>query len=213
MLEHDRQVLHGSTESDWRTPKELFAALDAIFEFDIDAAANEQNTLCSVWFGPGGRYPDALKQPYWMVGIADDQGGGYNDAQTVFVNPPYSKAAYRATKDPAYLVAAWAEKCYQESLKGLTIVGLFPYAVQTGWFRQWVYGQLFDPANVDSDDWGWSGHAADAIWKFPHRINFVRPDGTAAANAAINHCLCIWRPTRFVGPFQPAERYFTYREP
>ena len=216
MLTHDREQLHSSVESDWRTPPALYAALDRIFDFDIDAAASFGSSLERNWLGPGGLRPNALDVPTWYHLPCTDGDDDYWEAETFYANPPYSKQKYHETHDPSYLVSSWAEKCFQESLKGCTIVGLFPYAVQTDWFRRWVYGHLLDPekvlANVGSADVGWGGHAADAVWKFPHRINFLRPDGSPAANAAVNHCVIVWRPPcGFVGHFVPTERYWTWK--
>lgn len=62
----------------WRTPPELFAALDVEFDFVLDAAADEHNALCEHFIN---EEQDTLKISWeWMV-----PRRGY-----VWMNPPYS---------------------------------------------------------------------------------------------------------------------------
>lgn len=71
-------AVHYSRSSDaWTTPRELFHQLDLEFGFELDAAANAGNALCSEYYGPD---EDALSCE-WLKG-----GDG-----AVFLNPPYSK--------------------------------------------------------------------------------------------------------------------------
>ena len=64
-------------KDEWRTPQELFDALNAIIPFTIDAAANKANTKC---------------KKFWS--IADDGLSQSWQWQTVFCNPPHSKGQY-----------------------------------------------------------------------------------------------------------------------
>lgn len=75
-----------SDRMDWRTPPELFRALDAEFHFTLDAAANEANHLCD-------RYYTAEDSAFWHSW----------DGEHVFCNPPYGRDA-----------AKWIEKCARE---------------------------------------------------------------------------------------------------
>jgi len=189
MLTHDRQIIHSSSESDWRTPPECFQALDRVFHFTLDAAANQDDHCCPRWLGPGGVQEDAL-------------GVGVMWTGTVFLNPPYS----RKRKLP---IAPWVRACWQftrglyewEKLENLpTIVAILPFAPQTDWYRQYVYGHTA------------LGHPAMEEWRLPHRISFLRPDGSPASNAGVNSVIIVWRPNPgFVGPWQPAVRYWSYR--
>ena len=75
---------------EWRTPPDLFAALDAELHFDADAAATPQNALC----------PD-----YWTAdtdGLAAAWAG-----RRVYCNPPYGAG-------PANW-ARWVEKAYLQT--------------------------------------------------------------------------------------------------
>jgi len=38
----------------FRTPEVLFQRYNERYAFTVDGAANEQDTLCSTWWGPGG---------------------------------------------------------------------------------------------------------------------------------------------------------------
>lgn len=61
----------------WATPRELFAKLQEIHKFDLDAAASQSNHLCNEWFGLDHTDPkrrDGLNG-WW----------GYGH---VYVNPP-----------------------------------------------------------------------------------------------------------------------------
>jgi hypothetical protein len=39
-----------SKKADWETPQELFERLDAVFHFQLDAAASAANTKCARFF-------------------------------------------------------------------------------------------------------------------------------------------------------------------
>ena len=187
MLAHDQKIIHSSVEANWRTPGLCFLALDRAFHFVYDLAADRESALCPKWLGPGGEAEDALVVD-WTPLLHGEAG---------FLNPPYSKKE----KQP---IGPWLEKCWMESQKGCTIVGLIPFAPQTVHYTKYVYG--FDAEGV------WSGHAAMEEWRLPHRISYLRPDGSPAGNAGVNSVVIVWRPNPgFVGPWTPATRYWSYR--
>lgn len=194
MNKHDRTIIHSSVDWDWRTPLELYKRLYREFAFQTDAAADARNHLTPAYFfGPGSSIPDAL--------LAD----WYKAPGPFFLNPPYSRQRYRETGDPAMDIGEWARKCFIESERGCTVVGLFPFAPQTEWYRLYVMGHTQDGS-------GWRGHAAMEEWRIPHRVCFLRPDGSKAGNAGVNSVILVWRPNPgFVGPWTPAVRYWDYR--
>lgn len=213
MDNHKLQMLHSSGQCDWRTPPELYTALQKTFPFDIDLAATADNALVEVDGGsnvsylgpdhPDPRFQDALAVPWHEIG------------QVGFLNPTYSLSLYSdglkagvERKDLQWLlIESWARKAYQESLEGFTTVGVFPYAAQTEWFRTYVMGHR--EANDTAE---WSGHAALDFWRIPHRVSFLQPNGEPAANANVNTCIVIWGPNPgFVGPWVPSGRYWSYR--
>jgi phage N-6-adenine-methyltransferase len=189
----DKQIIHSSDESNWRTPPELFKKLNEEADFGIDLAADRANALCMLYLGPEGRVENALESE-WSV---------YKTRG--FLNPPYSRKKYRETKDPAMLVENWARKAFNESERGFTTYGLFPFAPQTEWFRLYVMGHT-------QDGNGWRGHAATEVRRFPYRLSFLRPDGSPAQNAGVNSCVIIWKPNPgYVGPWMPVERYWSFK--
>lgn len=209
---HDMAVIHSSAESDWRTPLACYQALHEEFSFAIDLAADDRSRLCYLYFGPGsGLGEDALAAD-WVAELA----GGWG-----FLNPPYSRQKAKAWPgriDPVsglpalnpYRIEHWLEKCWTESQRGAKIVGLFPFAPQTEWYRRYVYGHVLTSDNPAST--GWSGHAAIQERRLPHRISFLTPDGPESNNAGVNTAVIVWQPTRrFVGPWTPQTLYWSYR--
>jgi hypothetical protein len=145
-----------------------------------------------------------------------------------FLNPPYSLTEIRVLQDAAtsgaiayapdvldakiraLRIEEWARKAYEESLRGFTTIGVFPYAPQTKWFRQYVMGhQRIAPGG---DPHSWRGHAALDYWRLSHRVPFLRADGSPAGGANVNTCIVHWGPNPgFVGPWVPSGRYWSYR--
>ena len=82
------QVL-ASNKDDWETPVELFSELNSRFEFDLDAAASDDNALCLRYFT---KKDDALGQ-VWKG--------------NVFCNPPYSLSR-------EFIHAAWSQAVLYE---------------------------------------------------------------------------------------------------
>ena len=80
-----------SDRQEWRTPPELFKALDSQFRFIIDAAASADNRLCPVWCGSGA--------PYGEDGLSADW------QNNTFCNPGFSN------------MLAWVEKAAMEAEK------------------------------------------------------------------------------------------------
>lgn len=216
MLEHDRLLIHSSEESNWRTPRALYDKLQQEFFFTWDFAADQQSTLCGgTYLGPGSSYGEDALLVNWS---ALDQPYG-------FLNPPFSRTLARASrtgriKDPttgawlphpvdpqkaaSYEVESWAKKCWEQSQLGVTVVALLPFAPQTEWYRSYVYGHT-------EDFRGWSGHAALQERRLPHRVSFLRPDGTSAQNAGVNSVVVVWGPAPgIVGPWQPWSVYWSY---
>lgn len=221
MNDHRLQMLHSSEGCDWRTPPALFEALARTFPFDLDLAATGDSCLVSsddtsYYLGPDHPVPamqDALAVPWHEYG------------RVGYLNPPYSLSLYsdglKAGLDRAdlqwLLIESWARKAYQESLLGFTTIGVFPYAAQTEWFRQYVMGHAMQDCESPSGrpgmmKVGWAGHAALDCWRLPHRVSFLRANGEPAANANVNTCVIHWGPSPgFVGPWAPSMRYWSFR--
>lgn len=222
MDNHRLQMLHSSGDCNHRTPPELVAKLLQTFPMAVDLAATAESAVIvtkemnhdlngydelSVYLGPDHpetAFQDALTVPWHTI------------AKCGFLNPPYSLSLYSDglkagvdRKDLQWLlIESWAAKAYQESLQGFTTIGVFPYAAQTEWFRRYVMGHnMQTPNGVD-----WAGHAALDYWRIPHRVSYLKADGSAQANANVNTCIVIWGPNPgFVGPWVPSGRYWSFR--
>lgn len=219
MKDHNQRIVHSSENPNWRTPPVLYQALDQEFRFCLDAASDHVGCLARpggevyCWLGPGSIHGEDALAVDWaalLTSVAFDALDDPRDRPPIFLNPPYSRkvaAALKANGDPnheSYRIENWAHKCWLESQKGCTIVGLFPFAPQTEWYRWYVLGHT-----VDGD---WSGHAAKEERRLPHRVSFLHPDGSKANNAGVNTAIIVWTPmTGAVGPWQPHSWYWSYR--
>lgn len=101
-----------SKRDDWETPADLFADLDAEFDFILDAAAEKHTAKCSKYFT---KKDDALIRS-WGCG-------------PVWINPPYS----RKIKDD------FIYKAVSESRNGTTCVMLLPVKTDTEAFHTCVW--------------------------------------------------------------------------
>jgi site-specific DNA-methyltransferase (adenine-specific) len=104
-------VFYSSASDDWATPPALFAKLDAIFEFQLDACATRANAKCKRFFT---RDKDGLRQDW-------------HPFKRVWMNPPYGRG-----------IEKWMEKAYRESLKGCIVVCLVFSKTDTRWWHDWV---------------------------------------------------------------------------
>jgi site-specific DNA-methyltransferase (adenine-specific) len=104
-------------KDDWETPDALFQRYNADYGFDLDAAANEVNHKCDLWFGPGGIVEDSLAVD-WL-----DYTAG-----PVWLNPPYSRG----------LQAKFMEKAASYAGELLTVC-LLPSRTDTKLFHDFIY--------------------------------------------------------------------------
>ena len=93
------KVMFSSATDHWSTPKDVYDALDKEFHFDFDPCPlnSKQDNLYKIW-----------------------------EANSVFVNPPYSN------------IKLWAEACYHNSEVGTTVVMLIPSRTDTRWWHDYV---------------------------------------------------------------------------
>lgn len=224
---HTEQIMHSSREAAWRTPTSLFAKLDQEFHFLLDAAASKENKFCGNYFGPDHFDPkqrNAL-QVDWAAYVENSwQVQNVLTKVGVFVNPPYSKelsGAYTSgkikvggveqehPKDLAlaagFRVGSWCKKAWEESQKGLTVVGVIPYSPQTDWWRKWVEGMEPEGGLLANF------HAAREVRKIPHRVSFLRPDGTEEGNAGGNTAIVVWKGRHgLCAPWVPFSAYWDF---
>lgn len=84
-----RQTLMSSVAQDWRTPPDLFDALNAEFGFELDAAADAANHLSPRYYTEAD---DALRQPWNAV---------------TWCNPPYGRALPAFVRRALHEVETW----------------------------------------------------------------------------------------------------------
>ena len=96
----------------WRTPPELFAALDAEFCFQLDAAAAPHNALCRNFITAE---QNTLDTPW---------GGFISIPGYVWLNPPYSD------------ITPFVKKAAAENSNQIGTVMLVPADTSVGWFRE-----------------------------------------------------------------------------
>lgn len=122
--DHFGKKYTSSQSQDWRTPQWLFNALDAEFQFDLDAAATLDNRRCKRYLGPDHATPaqrDALKAS-WAPAIR-------NMLWTVFLNPPYGRD-----------IESWYERAYDQSRRrGVTVVMLVNANTETTYWEKYAH--------------------------------------------------------------------------
>lgn len=97
----------------YRTPPELFAALDAEFDFNIDVAASAENALCVNFLTEtdNALLADWIKYSSWI--------GGY-----AWCNCPYSD------------IGPWVRKAAEQSKIGIGCVMLVMADTSVGWYAE-----------------------------------------------------------------------------
>lgn len=114
------QALFTSVKDNWETPQSVFNELNAEFNFELDAAASDENAKLSKYFT---KEDNALSQEW----------GGENT--NVFCNPPYGRELRK-----------WLEKGYKEHLRcpKRKIVFLIPARTDTSYWHDFI----FDKAEI-----------------------------------------------------------------
>lgn len=109
-------IMFSSKTDLWETPQDFFNTYNSIFNFNLDAASNDENAKCKRHF--------TIKDN----GLIQDWGG-FN----VWLNPPYGRE-----------IGKWVRKAYEESRKpNTTVVCLLPARTDTSWFHDYcTKGQI-----------------------------------------------------------------------
>ena len=115
-------------DDQFETDPALFKVLDDIYHFQMDAAANAQNTKVSDNFLT--EEDDALVVD-WRDRLTNKNPSLKFDTtkMTVFVNPPFSK---KGNKD------GFIQKAHMEALKGVTTVMVLPVKTDTASFHDYI---------------------------------------------------------------------------
>lgn len=99
--------LLSSKRMDYGTPRSLYAKLDRVFHFELDAATSPDNPLGTPRFYAPPE--NALELPW---------------ARSTFLNPPYGRE-----------LPLWVTKAFHEALMGNTVVCLLPARPDTRWWK------------------------------------------------------------------------------
>lgn len=112
-------VLTSSKSQDWRTPHDLFEAIEALDRrpFTVDAAASALSRKCNAWLGPGSPDGEDALHPDVMWGHPGDR---------VWLNPPYGR-----------MLAPFVAKAIEEVVEcpGLAVWLLVPARTDTRWWN------------------------------------------------------------------------------
>jgi len=139
------KTLYSSRSEEWPTPQPFFERLNAEFHFTLDPCATAANAKCERYFT---KQENGLTK-HWK-------------RHTVFCNPPYGRQ-----------MQAWAQKCFEASLKGATVVLLAHARTDTRWFHDWVYGKAEIRFVRGRLKFGGGGQSAP----FPSLVAVFRPPG------------------------------------
>ena len=103
------QGLMTSNTDLWSTPRDFFDDYNAIYHFDVDVCATNENALCAKFYSPE---EDGLSKEW-------------NDV--CWMNPPYGRE-----------IGKWMKKAYESSLHGATVVCLVPARTDTAWWHEYA---------------------------------------------------------------------------
>lgn len=100
----------------YQTPPELFAALNAEFNFKVDVASSAGNKLCEIYID------EALNalQCDWLP----DPDNGITEWHFCWCNPPYSD------------IGPWVGKAAEQATKGVGTVMLVMMDQSVGWYKE-----------------------------------------------------------------------------
>ena len=102
---------HPVGKNDWETPQDFFDKLNEEFHFTLDPCCTKETAKCAKYYTPED---NGLLQDWFN--------------EVVFCNPPYSRE-----------LGKWVKKCYEEFLKGTTIILLIPSRTDTTYFHDYIY--------------------------------------------------------------------------
>ena len=170
-------------ESDkWRTPPPLHLALDDEFNFAIDLAATKEDRLCVDWLGLGSWIAEDALTTVWQSAAEKGKDHEMLPHRWGYLNPPYS----------AQLIKQFMEKAVEETRVAFGVVALVPDTHDTQWYRHLRW--------------------ASEIRRIPHRVPYLKADGSTKAGAMFPSCVAIFRPQPGVRNPSPRVVEWTWRQ-
>lgn len=158
-----------SGENGYETPQDIFEHWNRIFNFDLDVCALAATAKIKNFISPE---QDTFKTPW---------------AKKNWMNPPYGKperpcsidCKRKTCKDRGYHVDKYipgipdfVKRAFEESKLGKLVVALLPVSPSTDWWQTYV-------------------KAADHVFLYPHRINFLR-GRVIVKGVSFDPCIVIW---------------------
>ena len=121
----------GDGVDDRRTPPELFARLNNLYDFTLDGAASHENALVDVYCTLEGTFSRGVFKPSPTL-IDTENGLLYPWTNSrVFLNPPYGRG----------LLEPFVHKAHLEALRHRAlVVALLPARTEQRWFHEDVLG-------------------------------------------------------------------------
>ena len=113
----NNDLMFSSNDHCWGTPQKIFDKYNDIYNFNLDAAANEYNHKCPAYFDPF--------TPCGKDGLKEKWSG------TVWLNPPYGRG----------VIDKWVEKAFNAGGRSCIVVALLPARTDTRWFHDYIYNQ------------------------------------------------------------------------
>jgi site-specific DNA-methyltransferase (adenine-specific) len=110
----NKELMFSSKSEEWSTPDLFYRRLHEEFNFELDAAATEDNAKCDHYYT---KADNGLNQP-WAP-------------HRVWVNPPYGRN----------VTGLWIEKAFLEARHGALVVMLLPARTDTAWFHDFIFGR------------------------------------------------------------------------
>lgn len=107
----NKQLLSSKNQT-WATPLSIFNPINEIFDFVLDPCAAHETAKCKIYYT---EKENGLKQDWSKIGNA-------------YVNPPFGRE-----------LPKWMKKCYEESIKGITVVMLIPARVDTRYWHDYAF--------------------------------------------------------------------------
>ena len=110
-MRHRNEARHRGSGRCWSTPPELFAEINAEFNFTLDPCATAKSAKCADFF------------------TEEQNGLNQNWGGVVFMNPPYGKE-----------IRSWIYKARVSAAAGALVVGLIPAATDQDWWHDHIVG-------------------------------------------------------------------------
>jgi phage N-6-adenine-methyltransferase len=149
----------------YQTPDDIFEEISKVYgPFLVDAAANESNHKCEIWFGPGSPFLTNALTGTWCPVPGEVK---------VFCNPPWSRGNIYA-----FMRKATIEHAERRALTTF----LLPATTDVKWFHDFVW----DSRRSQFHPWL-------RVFFMTPRVRYVRPNGTVAESPGIGSMIVSFR--------------------